>query len=119
MSDRTENALGNSKRDVPGSRADVSARLAFVIHGCAPDEFGQTMTLGFANKVLLLHDRQSAPNPNLQILRVSVCMLSLQITFFKVGLFLVILRVLKRKFRFCRNNFMIYETQSSLINSCS
>lgn len=32
---------------------------------------------GFANKALLHHDRQCVPNPNLQILRVSVRMLAL------------------------------------------
>lgn len=48
-----------------------------MIHGSVLGEFGQTLKLGFANKALLHHDRQGALNPNFQILKDSICMLSL------------------------------------------
>lgn len=69
-----------------------------MIHGCVSEGGGQTLKLDFANKALLHCDRQGARNPNyLQILWVSVCMLSLCRTLFKAVLFTVVLHVLGRK----------------------
>lgn len=54
-----------------------SAELVRMIHRCVVGGFRQTSKLSFANKALLHHHKQGAFNPNFQILRVSVCMLSL------------------------------------------
>lgn len=118
MRDRAANLLEDFMRNTAGCAGGSPCKVGMSDSWACIRWFGQTLQLGFANKSRLHLDRQGALNPNLQILRTSVCMLSLGRTLFKAGLFMVVLCVLKRKACFCRNNVMIYETQSCLINSC-
>lgn len=91
MSDGTKNLLEDSMRNTPRSTADSLCRVGIRDSWFAPEGFGQTLTLGFTNKVLPHHDRQGVPNPYLYILRLSNCTLSQGSTVFKAGLCVVVL----------------------------